>query len=444
MKKKFYDVGLNPYTRDEKLFWWVPLAAAGLTAGASLINGSSSASAQREANRLNMQLNEQNYINQRSLQSMAQDFNSWQAKAARDWSSEEAGRQMDFQREMSQMLLDYQDPSNQVARVLAAGGNPATVFGNLDSAPFGVPSGASGSPVAASSSPLSAHPNYPMQPVNSLQGLSSAMTNAADVYSRLVSAKKTEAETSGIITDNEFKRVEHEMNLDLTRSEIRKNAASVRLADADAQVAQQKILESQQMVQNLIASKSETEARTKNLDIQNLYASDYYKAQRDEMVAKYNVSKQYADAAQKLIYADIAQKMGAANASNASAEASRAMASLAPFEREKLQAEKSFIDTQDKHEKVRKYLDWKYGKREREQALRAGEQNIKTSKEQEKKLNWENKPFVRGVNMFKDIAVGAAGVVGTVYGAGAIGKAAAGSRGVFNVNNSTSITAPGM
>ncbi len=436
MKKRFYDVGTLLYVRNQKC--GAEIVAACILGGAALLSGSVGAAASSSANNQNVALQKETMYEQMAMYNKSLEFNHEEAEIARNFNLAEAEKNRQFQAGMLnknlQWFENYNSPTAQVQRYLDAGLNPASLAGNLGSTPtFSTPAGsaATSSPASAAGLPQLTAPH--VSPVNPLQGV---LSGAMDAMGSYFGNKKTIAETDAQTIKNEFLHQEKALGLKLTKSEIDKNLADINLINKDLAVADQKIKESVAIVKNLSAQTESVNRDVELKDIQKIYQSDLYKGQVDKLKAEYNLTDKQARAYTDLVYSQIAQNYGGAASAYASARYNNALTELTPFQRDNLIATKQYMDAQTDNQRVKTFLDRKFGSKERAMQL-------KVAGEQYDKLTFENNGIVRGIGIVKDVAVTAASVVGTVYGVKALGASAPKSVGSYNVQTPQIYTGQG-
>lgn len=265
-----------------------------------------------------------NWENQRIENIAARGFADLQARLARDWQERMAN-------EFFSRTNEYNTPANQVQRLVAAGVNPAAVFGQ----------GATG--VAASSSMPSATPataGHSAIPSNvapsiySSETMSSTIKNIADAFGSIASARKQGAETSQIEAEltkrlraldlsNEAQEVANNIKKKYGEKEaekfVEKLEASVREIDQHVKTlkSEEKLNGAKELteayIETLYSAKSQNESVDKELkEILKGYYSDLLdseiKRNRAEANQANNAANLYgAKARQELVLADMSE-----------------------------------------------------------------------------------------------------------------------------------------
>lgn len=440
MKKKYYNLGILVYNRHLK--FGDPIIGGAIIGGSSLLSGIFGSEAQSDANAANIAIAQAQMEQQEKLfhegnkfnhdeAALARQFSANQADIAQAFNAHQAQLNRDFQAGQLQKQMDwyenYNSASSQVQRYLDAGLNPASLAGKTDySGSFGVPSGsaATATPASGIAASASAAPTVAGAHVEPVNPLGNVLTNALSGLQSYMTSRKTGEETKGISIENEFKRQEKDLGLKLTKSQIKENVAQVSYLTQEAELAKQKIAESSQIVTNLSKQGQKLDVEVELANMEKLYKSKAYDEMLGKLQQEHRLAKEEADVYVKMVMSEIAKNQSEAAAAYASAQYNKALSELVPEQRDRIIAEKSFIDSQTNGQRIQNYLNRKYGNKER--AL-----NLKQQKESIDKLEWENSGFVRGVGIVKDVAVTAASIVGTVYGAGAIGKGLSSTRTTY-------------
>lgn len=189
------------------------VTSAIISAGAGLAGSGASAIASGKMNRRAVKYNKWALAQQ-------QDFQANQAQIGRDWQAEQLAKANEWSLEQWNRENEYNLPSNQKARLLAAGINPALAMqgsGNLGMASSAPTSQSPGSPsVASGSAALPFNPSVP--------NLSSGFAQVSSAIDSYFQNAKSSAETKGLgiqnlLTERYGDRA-NQLSLGKTESEI--------------------------------------------------------------------------------------------------------------------------------------------------------------------------------------------------------------------------------
>lgn len=421
MKKKYFDVGTFMYLNNQKR--GPEIIAASIIGGVSLMSGVTSAAAASSANATNAANSRAALRQNAELFHEANEFNKVEAQKARDFSAQQA--QINRQFEQSNLAAnkawyeDYNSASAQYARLVDAGLNPSSLAGNLQNSPvFSAPSGSAASGVAATSSVPPQSPVAHANPVNPMQGVLEGALNGLSTY---MSAKKSGAETKGILTENQFKEELLKSGIEVNNATAKKLYQEANKLIKDAELTVKKIDEVGAIIKNLDKQSENLDVETQIKNIERLYADDTFKYQAKKLEEEYNFTKGEADTIVKLVYSKIAANYGGSAASYANAKYLKALEDLQPAERKRIENASDFIFTQNEREKVSLFLDKSFGWKDRFWDNESKKQGVDSQ-------IFHNSDTYRVIQGVKDVSVGIGAGVGTAYG---VSKGLRGMKGKY-------------
>lgn len=407
MKKKFYDVGSFIYMREQKrgVELLVPLAigTAIASTGASVYSSISNASAIKNANEANRDINQQAIDLQKEQFEESMSFNKSEAQTSREFNSQEAEKNRIFQAGQLDKLMEYQTPSNNLKRYMDAGINPASVVGQLGTIQgFSVPSGAQASSSPATVSAPSVPTLQHMQPETNNLGdvIGNVLGNVNSIYSAL--SKKEDVK--GKITENEFKGILKDLEVQASRGTINKMYRDMRLIDTQIDETLANIEVLQKQLPKMDAEIGKTNAETQYINMEKFYKSQEYEQVIKNLEQKYHLERRQANALIKLYSSQMAANYGAAAQAYANAEYLKAKKELLPDEQRQIQAYERLLNAQEfKTQKegnrisTQDYLDTFFGYSERQRGMDISAQQLE-------KARYENTFFFRMLNVGRSVS----------------------------------------
>ena len=247
---------LRNYGQDTLYFGYAPhrhfITGAIISGAFALVGGitaaSMSASAQRDTNDTNADINRKNLAHQSAEAEKTRDFNAEQAEINREFQAEEAEKNRQFNAEEAAKEREYYSESAVMERRAEAGLNTAVT--GLDSATSGASASAPSTPAgSAATSPMPSVPSpIPMRPVDISSDINAMTSNLTKAVSQYFEFKQSEASQSkiGAETESILKEIirneeMHAVTMDMQNANLESIKKQLRQQDTDLERLQQTI-----------------------------------------------------------------------------------------------------------------------------------------------------------------------------------------------------------
>lgn len=216
------------------------------------------------SNNKQQDLSRENMAQQWKMMLANQNFNRYEAMAARSW-----------QEKMVSQYRQYNDPSEQMKRFEAAGLNPALMYGSIqdmNTTPSGNPQASSGGSYSPVSMPLSNYSDTAMQMAQIDVLKSQAEKNRADAGLSSANAETTKQLRDGLVKTQEAEWQLKVKEAGWTDQQIDESAKRMDLFDEQMKALKASVDEARARIENL-------EEDTVSKSIDNVYRSSWWNEQ---------------------------------------------------------------------------------------------------------------------------------------------------------------------
>lgn len=426
MKKKFYNVGTLLYLRNHKCGLEtaaiIAIGSAVATTAATTYSATSQASAVKDANQKNLELNELALAQQKQLFTEGNIFNMREAEKAREFNSKEAALGRSWQEQMSdkqfQKAMDwfdkYSSPSSQYQQYLAAGLNPASLVGNINgySPTFSLPSASSATGSAASSANIPQLPVAKVQPEN--LDIGNIFKSAIESASGAMNVANQGQDYQQKLTDNQYRKLLHEANLVVQKETSNKLRKEIDVMNADITYTNKKIDEIGANIVHLGHINNNMDADTQIKKMELFYKSAQYEQLLKNMEQQFHIDRRIADATIKEIGSRILKNRADSASAWSQAEYYKAVSALQPEYQKQVKAYTALLGQQTGIARTQNFLDTLFGMDEREQKLKIGNEVFE-------KARFENTTYFRLMQFGRSAGDMVGDAFLTYYGARGLG-----------------------
>lgn len=384
------------YYKPQKKCGLDPVSAA-ITGGAGLVGDLFGFGADMSANATNSKLQQAAMEQQERLFHEGNEFNAAEAQKARDFNMVEAQKTRDFQADQQaqniQFFKDYNDPSAQVQRNLAAGINPATLAGNMGNTPaFSTPAGAS-----ATASPASAA-SAPSVPMATMRSGGEKLQDIGNIFGRVLGDQLKQKEMIKADTFNRYYDQILAAGLDVSKEQ-----AKVLRAEQDQ--IRQLIDESRKSVEKMQQEIDESLKRIGVMDkqgkildeeyitkhLENVYKDEQLNLLTENLRIKNDIDSKMAKYYVYELMSRVAANYGTAAAAHSQARLNDALKDLTPVQRQVAEETRNYYEQLTNGQIIENRLNNLYGADERKVKLKG--------------LEFDNSVVMKGARFLKEIAV---------------------------------------
>lgn len=216
------------------------------------------------SNNKQQDLSRENMAQQWQMMLANQNFNRYEAMNARSW-----------QEKMVSQYRQYNDPSEQMKRLEAAGLNPALMYGSLqdmNTSPSGSPQASSSGSYSPVSMPLSNYSDTAMQMAQIDVLKSQAEKNRADAGLSSSSSDTTDQLRDGLVKTQEAEWLVKVKEAGWTDQQIQESAKRIDVFDEQMKALRASVDETRARIENL-----EEDTISKSID--NVYRSSWWNSQ---------------------------------------------------------------------------------------------------------------------------------------------------------------------
>lgn len=216
------------------------------------------------SNNKQQDLSRENMAQQWKMMLANQNFNRYEAMAARSW-----------QEKMIAQYRQYNDPSEQMKRLEAAGLNPALMYGSIqdmNTTPSGNPQASSGGSYSPVSMPLSNYSDTAMQMAQIDVLKSQAEKNRADAGLSSSNADTTNQLRDGLVKTQEAEWQVKVKEAGWTDQQVQESAKRIDVFDEQMKALKASVDETRARIENL-------EEDTVSKSIDNVYRSSWWNEQ---------------------------------------------------------------------------------------------------------------------------------------------------------------------